>query len=205
MLVNNNNNSNNREINNSEEIVRESRDTEEIREQSNSNNNNTNTTGNIEQGNVNNNTIDALNNERQEEQQAETSIGESSEESGRIRCGDIKIRGGVPEEKEKGLTRLFSANCNGLGPDSADKIRTLGRKSKELGIDGALISSVDTHWDNHAKTCSETKLKAMHAKLVFNASDSKETVNSETNFLKGGTSSMFWGVTQNFIVTEENY
>ena len=43
----------------------------------------------------------------------------------------------------------------------------------------------------------------MHTNLVFNTSDSKETVSTETNFLKGGTLSMFWGATQNLIVIEE--
>ena len=56
---------------------------------------------------------------------------------------------------------MFALNCNGMGPDSVDKMRQLGKKSKEKGIDGTLISSADSCWNNVNKTCLE-KLKCFN-------------------------------------------
>ena len=46
--------------------------------------------------------------------------------------------------KNKGLTRLFSANSNGFGPGSKDKIDQLVRESKGRDVDEVIISSSDT-------------------------------------------------------------
>ena len=64
----------------------------------------------------------------------------------RQRCGEIKVEGGVTEIKNKGITRLFSVNCNGFGPGSTDKIDQVIRESKSRNVDGAMISSSDTRW-----------------------------------------------------------
>ena len=53
----------------------------------------------------------------QEETDNEASQLESKNKR-RIKFGEIRIRWGVEDEKRKGVTRLFSVNFNGLGPDS---------------------------------------------------------------------------------------
>ena len=110
-----------------------------------------------------NNLYNMQGDQRAEEGQASESINrEINENHGRIRCGGMKLRGGVSPEKERGIIRLFAVNYNGMGPKSIDKLRGLGQKSKDKGIDGAMIISADAHWDNRTKNYLETKLKSMH-------------------------------------------
>ena len=60
------------------------------------------------------------------------------------RRGEIKVKGGVTAMKDKGITRLFSVNWNGFGPESYDKINQLIRESERRNVDGIMISSSDT-------------------------------------------------------------
>ena len=83
----------------------------------------------------------------------------------RQRCGEIKVKGGVTEIKNKGITRLFSVNCNGFGPGSNDKIDQVIRESKRRNIDGAMISSSDTRWGTVNKSIIENKLKSITSKI----------------------------------------
>ena len=53
----------------------------------------------------------------------------------RKRCDEIKVKGSVKKKKEQSITRLFSVNCNGLGPRSNDKIDQVIRESRERSID----------------------------------------------------------------------
>ena len=56
------------------------------------------------------------------------------------RFGAIMVKGGVTKIKDKGMTRLFSENCNGFGPGSNDKIDQVIRESKSRSVDSIMIS-----------------------------------------------------------------
>ena len=58
-----------------------------------------------------------------------------------------RIRRGSTKENSKGMNYLFTVYCNGMVTDSVDKTRKLVRRSKDMGIDGALISSTNAFWD----------------------------------------------------------
>ena len=48
--------------------------------------------------------------------------------SRRKKYSEIKVKGGVNKKKDEGITRSISANYNGFGPGSKDKIDQLVRE-----------------------------------------------------------------------------
>ena len=64
----------------------------------------------------------------------------------RQRCNEIKFKGGVNKNKDKGVTRLFSVNCDGFGPESSDNIDQVIKESEDRDIYGIMISSSDTRY-----------------------------------------------------------
>ena len=62
-----------------------------------------------------------------------------------------KVKGKVEDEKEEGVVRLFSANCNAFGPCSESKINQTKEMSKLRNVDGLMISSSDVHWNDRIK------------------------------------------------------
>ena len=49
----------------------------------------------------------------------------------------------IEDEKEVGVVRLFSRNCNGFGPYSESKIDQIKEMNTVRNIDGLMISSSD--------------------------------------------------------------
>ena len=50
---------------------------------------------------------------------------------GRRRRVDVmKVKGKIEEVKDEGVVRLFSVNCNGLGPQSSCKLEQIKKESK---------------------------------------------------------------------------
>ena len=71
----------------------------------------------------------------------------------------IKVKGLVEEEKREGVVRLFSVNCNGLGPHALGKLDQIIDASTRRKIDGLLINSSDVRWTEHNKEKMTCKLK----------------------------------------------
>ena len=94
----------------------------------------------------------------------------------RMMAGNMKISGGIEPQKKKGIARLFAVNCNGFGPDSQDKIRGLSLATTANELDGVLVSSADTRWNSHSKTCVKSKISTFQPNSVLNASDSGEVI-----------------------------
>ena len=59
----------------------------------------------------------------------------------------IKVKGKEADDKEEGVVRLFSPNCNGFGPHSEGKIEKTKEMSKLRNINGLKISSSDARWN----------------------------------------------------------
>ena len=96
---------------------------------------------------------------------------------GRRRRVDVtKVKGKIEEVKDEGVVRLFSVNCNGLGPQSSGKIEQIKKESKMRKIDGVMISSSDVRWNVKNKAMMTNKLKSMNSNVIVNTSDSGENV-----------------------------
>ena len=66
-----------------------------------------------------------------------------------------------------------------------------------------MISSSDTRWGTVNKSIIENKLKSITSKIYLNTSDSKETLDRNKSFLKGGTMTAIWNDVVNYIKIEE--
>ena len=66
-----------------------------------------------------------------------------------------------------------------------------------------MISSSDTRWRTANKSRIENKLKSIASKIHLNTSDSKETLDGNKSFLKGGTMTAIWNDVVNCIKIEE--
>ena len=88
------------------------------------------------------------NSDDEEQEGNETCEGERDEvtkkkERNRNKVSRTKVKGKVEEDKEDGVVRLFSANCNGLGPHAVSKIDQTMNSSELRKTDGLTISSSD--------------------------------------------------------------
>ena len=103
------------------------------------------------------NSSEMVTNSNNEEQEGNESCEGKSEnatnheERNRNKVGRIKVKGQVDEDKEDGVVRLFSANCNGLGPHAVSKIDQIMESSERRKIDGLMISSSDVRWTEYNK------------------------------------------------------
>ena len=120
----------------------------------------------------------------------------------RCRVDAIKFKGKIDEVKDEGVVRLFSVNCNGLGPQSSCKLEQIKKESNVRKIDGVMISSSDARWNMKNKTMMTNKLKSTNSNVIVNTSDSGEKVETGSFFLKGGTFTALWSTIANYVDRE---
>ena len=133
------------------------------------------------------------NNEEQEGNEACEDKSEKvtkQKERNRSKFDRKKVKGKVEEDKEDGVVRLFSVNCNGLRPRAASKIDQTMDSSERRKTDGLMTSSSDIRWSEHDENKMTCELKNMNKNVMLNASDGGEKVNDGRWFLKGGTAAV---------------
>ena len=90
-----------------------------------------------------------------------------------------KVKGKVEYEKELGVVRLFSENCNGFKLCLESKIDQI-KMSTVRNTDGLMISSSDARWNSKNETNVVHRLKSMNKNVVIKTSDSGEEIDNSS-------------------------
>ena len=83
----------------------------------------------------------------------------NQQERKRNKVDRIRVKGVVEVEKGEGVVRMFSVNCNGLGPCAKGKLDQIIDASKSRKTDSLLISSSDVRWTEHDEEKMKCNLK----------------------------------------------
>ena len=100
------------------------------------------------------------------------------------------------------MVRLFPVNCNGIGPQSSDKLETNNKESKKIKVEGMIIRMLDVRWNARNKMIMINKLKIINSNVIVSASDSIKEVDTGSCFLKGGVFAALWVMVINYIDRE---
>ena len=114
----------------------------------------------------------------------------------------MKVKGKLDVVKEEDVVRLFSENCNDLGPYSEGKTEQLKLMSKIRKIVGLMISLSDVRWNVKNNMKMPNKLKCMNKNFTINISDSGEEFEKDIFFLKEGTLTGLWSSIVNYLDIE---
>ena len=111
----------------------------------------------------------------------------------------IKLKGKVGDEKEIGIVRLFSVNCNGFGLLLESKSNQIKKMSMVRNIDNSMISSSDVYWNAKYESNMVYRLKNVNKKVIINTFDSGEEIDNSIWFLKVRTVTKLWNSIVNYV------
>ena len=119
-----------------------------------------------------------------------------------VRNVELKNKGHTNRPKSRDCMRVLSMNPRGIGPDSVEKIRMLKKEIVRREIDLVLFSSPDRRWTASRVNRMKYLFRSISKNVTIIATDSGETITSDSGYLPGGTISIALGRIAN-VVEEE--